>query len=52
MTPQAFILPSIFHFKICAKTPVQKAQDLTIAIFGLFIMFYVSIKGIGNWNSV
>ena len=51
MTPQAFILPPLFHFKLCATTPFQKAKDLTIAAFGIIVMFYCSYRGFINWNN-
>ena len=50
-TPIAFIFPSLFHLKLCASTKVQKVKDVTIAVFGLFIMVYVTTTGVMDWNN-
>lgn len=48
-TPIAFIFPSIFHFKVCAETNIQKAIDLSIFVLGLGIMGYCTTTGLINW---
>ena len=50
VTPFCFILPALFHFKLCAHTPKQKAIDMTIVVLGTFIMIFCTYKGIINWN--
>ena len=35
--PLAFLLPSIFHYKLIAETTKEKTIDLTIAVFSFFL---------------
>ena len=49
-TPTAFLLPALFHFKVCAETPLEKAKDMTIVVFSFIIMIYGTYQGIHNWN--
>jgi len=48
-TPIAFTLPAWFHYKICAKTTMQKAIDLTVLIFSLVLLVYCTFFAIINW---
>ena len=50
-TPVAFVFPSLFHFKACAETPMQKFIDLTILAFSLCVMVFCTGLGILGWNS-
>jgi len=49
-TPVAFVFPSLFHFKACAETPMQKAIDLIILAFSLSVMVFCTGLGILGWN--
>jgi proton-coupled amino acid transporter len=50
-TPSAFILPCIFHLKLCAKTKCQKFTDIVIIVFSTIIMFVITIYTFATWNN-
>jgi len=44
-TPIAFILPALFHYKVCAETKCQKFTDLFIAGISTVILIFCTIMG-------
>ena len=48
-TPIAFTLPAWFHYKVCAKTTMQQAIDLTVIGFSLVLLVYCTFFAIVNW---
>lgn len=49
-TPIAFILPALFHYKLCAKTKFEKASDMAIIVFCTFLMIFTSGYTFATWN--
>ena len=48
-TPIGFTFPALFHFKVCAKSSLQKTIDMTIvAVSGLILVFCTTL-GFINW---
>ena len=50
-TPIAFILPSIFHYKVCAETPMQRAIDLTIFFGMIGVGLFCTVYDIITFNT-
>ncbi len=48
-TPIAFILPAMFHYKVCADTPKQKYFDMFLIVLSTFIMVFCTIYAILAW---
>jgi proton-coupled amino acid transporter len=49
-TPIAFTLPTLFHYKLCAKTKSERIIDLIIIGVSLFIMVFCSAFTLITWN--
>jgi proton-coupled amino acid transporter len=49
-TPIAFMFPALFHLKVCAETPKQKAIDFTMFLISLTIFVYCTFEGISTWD--
>lgn len=49
--PIAFTFPAMFHLGAVAETQGQKIIDWMIILFSLFVMVFVGIESILNWNS-
>jgi len=48
-TPIAFILPTLFHYKLVAETKSQKNVDIAILVLAVVIMIFCTIYGVINW---
>ena len=48
--PLAFLLPSIFHYKLVAKTKFEKIIDLAVAAFSFGLMISCSVITLIYWN--
>jgi len=48
-TPIAFTLPAAFHYRICALTKWQKAQDLILIGVSVFLAIYCTVFTLQNW---
>jgi solute carrier family 36 (proton-coupled amino acid transporter) len=48
-TPIAFILPPMFHYKVCAQTKRQKLIDAGLVCFGLIVMVFCTAFAILTW---
>ena len=49
-TPIAFTLPTMFHYKLVAKTKAQKVIDLIIIVLSIMIMLFCGIFTLVTWN--
>jgi amino acid permease len=49
-TPIAFTLPTMFHYKLVAKTQTAKIIDIAIIVATLIIMVFCSGFTIATWN--
>ncbi len=49
-TPIAFALPLAFHYKVCAKTPCEKALDIILISFSLLILVFCTFFVVYSWN--
>jgi proton-coupled amino acid transporter len=50
-TPIAFTLPTLFHYKLCAKTKMEKGIDIFIIVISLIILVFCSGFVLATWNS-
>ena len=48
--PITFSLPTIFHYKICAKTTKQKRIDIALFILSIIIAIFCTVFCIVTWN--
>lgn len=48
-TPVAFLLPTLYHLKACAETPMQKRVDWIIIVLSIIIMVFTTIFDITKW---
>mmetsp|Transcript_36058 Transcript_36058/g.35037 ORF Transcript_36058/g.35037 Transcript_36058/m.35037 type:complete len:80 (+) Transcript_36058:1373-1612(+) len=49
-TPVAFTLPTLFHFKLCANSTMEKAIDVGIMVLSMFILIFTAGFAIIHWN--
>lgn len=48
--PITFILPNLFHYNICAKTPFEKRLDIALVIFSTIIAIFCTGFTLVTWN--
>lgn len=48
-TPIAFTLPTLFHYKLLAKTKREKYIDISVIVFSLIIMVFCTAFGVYSW---
>lgn len=48
--PLAFLLPTVFHYKLVAETKMQKLIDLSIAILSLILQIVCTVVTFMYWN--
>eukprot|EP01065_Artemidia_motanka_P029220 TRINITY_DN3532_c0_g1_i1.p1 TRINITY_DN3532_c0_g1~~TRINITY_DN3532_c0_g1_i1.p1 ORF type:complete len:659 (+),score=208.99 TRINITY_DN3532_c0_g1_i1:81-2057(+) len=49
MCPLAFVFPSLFHLKLCAKTQRERMFDTILAVGGIIIVFFVTGMAVKDW---
>lgn len=47
--PIAFILPAVFHYRLCAFTKKEKFMDLSIVFISIAIAIFCSVNTIIHW---
>ena len=50
-TPIAFTLPSIVYFKLCAKTPWDRAVSFALFLLSLVILIFCTAQSIVTWKT-
>jgi amino acid permease len=48
-TPIAFSFPTLFHYKACAKTPIEKTKDMALFGLSMVILIYCTTLSVMNW---
>jgi proton-coupled amino acid transporter len=48
-TPVAFLLPTLYHLKVCADTPSARRIDWLIIVIAIIIMVFTTIFDIYEW---
>lgn len=44
--PLCFVYPALLHYKAVAKTPMEKAGDILLVVFGMAAMLFTTAQTI------
>ena len=43
------IVPTLYHYKVCASTPTEKNTDIVFIVFSFLVLCLCTYKGVDAW---